>query len=434
MFNITLLKSRIEKNRLLKDSFWAIFGNILGKGLAFIAGVIIANLLGKDIFGQYGLVRNTLISFSMFSTFGVGYVVISKISKLISEKQYKISLIYQKTAIRISIYFSVFLAIVFYIFSEMILSSLFEDFKGKQLLYLFPLLLILNSLTTTQQGILSGERKFKEIARINTLYGGVIFFTSLIFTYLFGLLGALFALLLSQVFLFYCYRIKSGYRIRASILFIKNLNEKKILIKFLSSALPVAMREGVYAISIWGRNLLIVLWFSFGDLGLYSAAMQINIMILYIPGILQNVFLSYLSGGNDKKLFNKLLLFNFLVTIIPVILVVLFRNELSIIYGESFNGLKELLLYSILITVLSSLANLYSQYFLSLGKNWIIFKISLVRDFIIIGLFYWFHEFFNQIYSGAFLMVWAQLIGLLLFVLCSQVIKVKYEKNSLEYQ
>ena len=79
--NILDLKNRAIQSRLLNDSFWVLFGNSLGKGLALAAGIVVARLLGKEIFGEYGMIRNTLVSIAIFSTFGLGFTATKYISE-----------------------------------------------------------------------------------------------------------------------------------------------------------------------------------------------------------------------------------------------------------------------------------------------------------------------------------------------------------------
>ncbi len=55
MINIQKLKTQIINSQLAKDSFWAIFGNVVGKGLSMIAMIIIARILGKNDYGEYGM-------------------------------------------------------------------------------------------------------------------------------------------------------------------------------------------------------------------------------------------------------------------------------------------------------------------------------------------------------------------------------------------
>lgn len=67
------LERRFRSSSLAKDSFWAVLGSVVGKGLSLIAGILIARFLGKEIYGEYGLIKNTLIYLAIVSTFGFGY-------------------------------------------------------------------------------------------------------------------------------------------------------------------------------------------------------------------------------------------------------------------------------------------------------------------------------------------------------------------------
>ena len=50
-FSFGHIKQRILSNQLLKDSFWAVWGNSLGYAFFLLSGIIIARFLGKDLYG-----------------------------------------------------------------------------------------------------------------------------------------------------------------------------------------------------------------------------------------------------------------------------------------------------------------------------------------------------------------------------------------------
>lgn len=65
--------AKIKTSKLLTDSLWSLGGNVVGKGLALLADILVARFLGKDIYGEYGIIRNTILTIGVFSTFGLGY-------------------------------------------------------------------------------------------------------------------------------------------------------------------------------------------------------------------------------------------------------------------------------------------------------------------------------------------------------------------------
>ena len=60
----------LKKGSLVKDSFWALFGNIIRQGLALISGIVVARFLGKEIYVEFGTIRTTLVYIAIVSTFG----------------------------------------------------------------------------------------------------------------------------------------------------------------------------------------------------------------------------------------------------------------------------------------------------------------------------------------------------------------------------
>ena len=90
--------SRVRESDLLNDSFWALLGSALGKGLSLIAGILVARFLGKELYGQYGILKNTLLNIAVFSTLGLGYTGTRFVAKNIKTGVSKtIRLIYQIT-------------------------------------------------------------------------------------------------------------------------------------------------------------------------------------------------------------------------------------------------------------------------------------------------------------------------------------------------
>ena len=188
---------RLKSSDLFKDSFWALAGSALGKGLSLLAGIAVARFLGKEVYGEYGTIRTTLFYIAIVSTFGFGYTATKFVADYISEKPEKLkSLVW--TFLKITLVFSGLLALVQIIFAASI--ALFIDAPNLEFqLRFFSLLIILNGLQTTQIAILSGFKKFKETAKINIYTGFVVFIGSIIMTWFWGLTGALGALMLSFV-------------------------------------------------------------------------------------------------------------------------------------------------------------------------------------------------------------------------------------------
>lgn len=411
--------SKLKKNKLFADSLWSLLGNGIGKGLALIAGIFVARFLGKDIFGEYGIIRNTLLTIGIFSTFGLGYTstkFIAEFKRSSSEKiPYFISI-----SNKITIFFSSIMSGLLFFFADHISSTWLNAPHLGLALRILSVLIIFNAITTTQVGILSGLGKFKQIAQINSLIGILTFLFSVALTYIYDLTGALLALLIVQII--NC--IFNYYAVRNEVVPLKTSkipSDYTLLKDTLTFSTPIALQEAVYSITSWLSSLLLIKYATYGDLGMYTAAMQWNAIILFIPGILRNVVLSHLSGKNNdtighNKILNQTIKINFIATLFPCLIVILFSNILSKSYGETFEGLGIIISLSVFTTIFTSISNVYAQAFTSMNKNWLMLIIRFMRDFFTIVFFLILLKYFK--FSGVYSMIISGLVfsGLFLVI------------------
>ena len=369
---------RLKSSDLFKDSFWALAGSALGKGLSLLAGIAVARFLGKEVYGEYGTIRTTLFYIAIVSTFGFGYTATKFVADYISEKPEKLkSLVW--TFLKITLVFSGLLALVQIIFAASI--ALFIDAPNLEFqLRFFSLLIILNGLQTTQIAILS------------------------CFCGLSGALGALMLSFVVQVIL--------NQIIIRHALTQYNSNEKvsrSEIYSMLGFSIPVALQESLYTIVHWIGLLLLIHFANYGEVGLSSAAALWQSVVIFVPAMLKNVMFSYLSSSdNHSSLINKLLLVNFLSSLLPVSIVILFSGFISSFYGVSFVGLPKVLNISAAAALFICLSEVYCYEFISRGKPWIVFIARLVRDMFILILTYIILQQINE--SQAY---WFALISLI---------------------
>ncbi|MBI5540802.1 MAG: oligosaccharide flippase family protein [Bacteroidia bacterium] len=410
--------NRLLKSKLINDSFWALFGNIVGKGLALAAGIIVARFLGKDIYGEYGIIRNTLMSLTIFSTFGLGYTATKYVAEYKNSKPEYIKIIL-KYCINITLIVSGIMALLLLISANYISENILNAPHLTIPLRLVAVWIVFNAVTTTHIGFLAGFNEFKGMTRVNTITGVATFITSLVFTYLWKLEGALIALLISQILNWYLNLILV--KKHKSKLFSDELSKKNLIKEIINFSFPVALQEATYSITTWLTSLILIKLSGYGQLGLFSAAIQWNAIILFIPGILRNVILSHLSESvnnqNQHIRVLKLTLFiNFLVTFTLSIAVFLMSDLIVGFYGSTFIGLKEVIRFAIIITIFSSLTNVYTQAYLSKGKSWLIFFIRFIRDAGVLLLSY-FLLVYTEGNLGAMALIYSSLILDIFFLL-----------------
>ena len=371
--------TRVKGSALVKDSFWALLGSALGKGLSLLAGILVARFLGKEMYGQYGIIKNTLLNIAVFSTLGLGYTGTRFIARSIKSKEDNplriIKIIYLITFLASSV-----IALAVFVFSKRL--AIFikaPDLDGA--LRLTSIIIVFNAVNTSQIGVLSGFKAFKTIARNNTIAGIVTFLCSAIMAYYWALDGALWALLLCTLFnvsLNYA-SVKHHSEEYTSSEITSEISYREIIL----FSIPIALQESLYTIVHFASSYLLISYGGYGELGITSAAAQWSAILLFLPSVMQNVMLSYFSSSSSTlSLRNKMITINFGATFVPWVVIALFSGFITSFYGETYDSLRIVLIISCLNAVFSSVSNVIVYEFISLGKNWEMFLIRFARDFL----------------------------------------------------
>ena len=374
---------RLKNSQLFKDSFWAVFGNGLGNFLLLMAGILIARLLGKDIYGEYGMVKTTMFHIAAFSTFGLSYTTTKFIAEFKSKDPSCLRSI-TEASLSLSVVCSFVLSVLIFCFAE----DLAQFINAPQLKPAFRFLsviTILRAISMTGAGLLAGYKSFKELGMNNIISGLVMVIAAVPLTYFYGLFGSLSALALSQL----AFASLNLYQIRIKLKSLALQTKESFYRRLLTFSFPVAIQELSYTVSMWGSNLLIVKYASAGELGLYTASAQWYSIVLFLPSLLQNVVLSYLSGlvGSQTShhyMLRRMLLINFVCALIPFLLVMACSSMIVSFYGSTFEGMQSVLVILIFATIPTTLSNVYVANFLAESRNWMLSILRVSRDIILL--------------------------------------------------
>lgn len=422
--------SKLKSSKLFKDSFWAVFGNGLGNGLMLVAGILIARLLGKDVYGEYGLVKSTMFLVASFTTFGLGFSSTRYIALFKEETpEYLRSVI--RDAVKITLLFSSTIAVLLFLLSPD-LALYLEDEKLSVPLKYLAVIIVLRSLSMTLLGVLAGFKNFKKAAQNNLISAFSLLILSIPLCYYWNLMGALAALLISQM-INAILNVKIVYR---AVLKLNNQIDRNFVKELIQFSFPLALQEGSFSICNWAGVLFLTKYSSAGELGLYTASLQWNAIILMIPNLLFNVVLSHLSGivndekKHDEKL-KQLLLVNIICTAIPFILVYIMAGYISSFYGPTFKDMPAVLKIITFATILESCSSVLKSDFLASGMNWQFFMLRLLRDSIQLCSVFYFLAIV-QCPNGAIVFSWcyvgASLVFLLSAAICHKICRIKIRK------
>ena len=425
---LSQLIARLQRSAIAKDSSWAVIGSAVGKGASMLTGMIIARLLGAEDFGEYGMIKSTLAYIAVFSTFGLGYTATKYIAQYQNNPNRIIGIIRNSIAITFAV--SGLMALLLLLFAEYIIKepSLAPTLRHTALIVVF------NAVNTTQLGLLSGFKDFKTVAINNTITGVATILLGTTLTYFKGIDGAIFTLFVTttlQCILNHVAIRRHAFRIRQTIqsesIECKSTDSAWELIRF---SFPIALQESVYASANWIKMLILVHWAGYDELGLYTASNQWFVLILFIPGVLRNVILSHLSSSIDdskehKRTFQTMLKINTIATLIPAMAIAIFSPAIDLFYGDSFHGLIPVMLIMVVTSVFGCIANIYTQEFISRGKNWTVFAGYILREYGSLILALPFMIKYGERY-GAALMYGAVLI---MHIAYCGILKYKYQKE-----
>lgn len=372
---------RLKRSPLFKDSLWSLIGSTVGRGLSLVAGILVARFLGKDLYGEYGILKTTLIYIEIFSTFGLGYTATKFIADFRQSYPGRVSSVCRAT-LKITLATSGIMAMVVLLFAKQI-AIMIDAPHLYNTLRITAVGVIVNAINVAQIGILSGFGDFKVIAKNTTIVGVVTFFLTIVLTYYWGLNGAVIALVLSYGCQCLINNLSVHYRLRQFEA--PKERDKGLYKELLVFSSPVALQESLYSIVNWAISFMLIKVSGYGELGLYSAAAQWSAIISFIPGILRNVTLSHLSGNLNnqsahEKTMRAMLGVNLASTSIMMLFILLFINPICSMYGDTFEGLKLVIVAQAFCAIVTSLSNVYAQEFMSRGANWPVFFCRLVRD------------------------------------------------------
>lgn len=403
--------------RMRSGAFWSFTGTALGKFLVFLSGILCARILGKEQFGQLGMVRSTLGMFIILGAGGIGVTATRYIAAFRKEQQAHAASIY-----RMSFLFSLTLGIVITALALATSQFLSADYlKVPELtkpLLIGSVILLLSILNSSENGTLTGLEDFKSIA-INTLIGS--FFEAacmVVGAYFYQLEGAVAGFAIGVLCLYIANKLSAIRALNKAGIsaYVKSVYREDWALIF-SYSIPATLSALTVTPVFWLVRYMLVRASNYGELGIFEAADQWKVMLLFVPGAICQIVLPIMSSITDHRLFRKALIGNLaLIGGIAAILALVswfVAPILMLLYGRTFTNTATLiaLAFSTIPTALSQILEmtLYSR-----EKMWTSFGFNIVWGISTVALAYLFLE--NQ--QGAFGIAMAILLAYILKLLC----------------
>ena len=394
------LNKRISKSplaqRLVNGALWSLSGAVFAKGLGLISSIIVARMLGKAGFGELGIIQSTIAMFGTFAGFGLGMTAAKFIAQYRSTDPIKAGRILALSSL-FALIISGIISLAFYYSAPWLASNTLNAPQLADILKISALILFLSSINGAQTGALSGFEAFKIVAKINLVCGLINFPLMVGGAYLKGLEGVVWGMTIAVAinWLINHYAIrkeckKSGipYTYRGCF------TEHPVLWQF---ALP-SMVSSIFFIPVeWALNALIVNQpGGYEQMGLFNAAKQWHVIILYIPSAISNMTLPIMSnllGEGKYQQYKKMLLVNsFMLAGIALVVslpIVIFSSEIMALYGPGFSTGTDILLLICFYSVLWAANIVIGQVLWTTGSTMLAMLLAALRALLLLGCFFY---------------------------------------------
>jgi len=413
---------------------WNVVGAIINNGANFLTNVAIANLLGRELFGGYGMVQSTLTTFVGIAQAAGGITATRYVSEFRATNKERAGRILGLCAATTAITGLVCTCLILSCTPWLARTTLHASFLIRPL-QIGAAVIFFTVVNAYQMGALAGLESYREWAIANGLQGPVQLGICGLLTWRWGLQGAVTGLLATAAIRWLILHIalrreanKQGINVNYSGLW----QERVILFRF---ALPAALSSLSAAPAIWlGNTFLIHQVRGYSQLALFSAALNLKNVVLFLPMLMNNVGTSLLNNHRDptnRLQYRKIFWTNATLTASAVlggaVVVGLGRNYLLRLYGKTFPEGREILLVLLCAAIVETVAMSFYQVIQSEEKMWLsLLAVMLPRDIALAAFAYWLTPAYGALGLG--------LSHLIAWILCSTVILIVVSRMSLSPQ
>ncbi len=393
MFEFKKIQLSSDIRELVNNSLLSLIGSVISKGLLFIAWLMVAKILGKEGNGEVGIIRSTLNLFVIFVGSGISLTATKYIPEFLVENRRKVNRILSITIIT-SISLGIILSALLFFTAPFIAEEVLNAPNLSTTLKISSFLLLLSSISSMLSGCLQGFKGFKDLMIINCFYG----LSLLIFLYFgathHGLEGTFIGFTLSTLILvilgiIFLKRQMTRNDIHFTFKFKK---EYRILIKFTIPAIMTGLM--VIPFKWLVDTILVNSENGFNNLGLYSAVLLFQSLLLMSANTLNAPLITLMAKGNISKSIDKIsLIIPWAIGIFACIPILFFSDFFGNLLGQEY--VSDISFRpTIFIVMLTSTIMLYKQGLARImivnDLMWFSFISNLIWGVVLLSSFYFF--------------------------------------------
>ena len=372
--------------RLANGAMWTFLGTLITRGSGVVAMMLVARSIGKEGMGEYGMIQSTVGLFSSVASMGMGVTATKFVAEYKLTDRLRAGSMLGLSALTTWISGLALMAILYFSATWFATDALAAPHLGKYL-QISSILLLLSAVNGAQTGALAGFEDFKAIAKVSLISAVITFPTTVLAALHWGLLGAIYALLISQFL--NCVLSHLAVRLAA-----KSSNvplwspilpgQWKVLWQF---SLPGLLCTMVLGPANWISCVLLVNTNNgYLEMGVYNATLNWINVVAFMPGIIAQVLLPILASQGDKDHSSTKVMIihatkaNF-ISVLPVVAILSLLSPLIMrAYGSEFSNGWPTLVATVMTAGVISLQSAFVQYVTASGHMW-----RLLSTFVLFG-------------------------------------------------
>lgn len=377
--------------RMMSGAFWSFTGTALGKFFVFLTGILCARILGKEQFGELGMVRSTIGMFIIVGAGGIGVTATRFISLYRRDQQAHAASIY-KLSTSFATLLGILTTLALLCSAGFLANDILESSELTFPLTIGCVVLFLSILNSSENGTLAGFEDFKSIA-VNTLIGSIVESLGMIIgAYFYQIEGAIAGFGLGVLALYLANKLSAIKNLRKSGISSKGQTifkeDWKLIYQY---SIPATLSALSVTPVFWLIRSMLVRANDYGELGIFEAADQWKVILLFVPGAICQIVLPIMSSITDSRTFRRTLLGNFaLIGGIATVLALaswILAPIIMPLYGKTFTDLTPLVFLAI-STIPTALAQILEMTLYSRDKTWTCFGFNIIWGVATVGLSY----------------------------------------------
>jgi len=384
---------------LFKTSVLSAISNIIRMATAFLTSKIIAIYIGPSGLAFIGQFQNFINIANSFSNAGINAGIIKYTSEFHDDEDKKDK--YISTSFFITIFSSITMAILIFLFNESLATYLLKDISYSYIFKLFSFSLVLFAFNNLFISILNGTGEIKKLVIINIISTIISAIFTAVLVYYYKINGALISFVSSQsivLLITILFVFRSNWFKLAK--FTKEYNKESAnnLFKYSLMAILSAVMLNISQILI--RNFIISS-LSADDAGYWQGMIKFSDLYLnFIITTLSVYYLPKLSGIKDDKILRQEILKGYKL-ILPILFVINFviyqlrHIIIGLVFTNSFMPMQELFLFQMIGDFLKITSWLLSFIMLAKAMTKAFIITEIVFNIVFVGLCVVFLKFFS---------------------------------------